>query len=89
MTLVRKPTNTAVDPLVRQFVTLADQLGYSLARIARITGMPTNVPYRWNSGARPTLYNFEAALNAIGYRLAIIPLNPPEKERNHDAKDEQ
>lgn len=79
MTPVRKETNTAVDPLVRQFVALADQLGFSLSRIARITGIPTNVPYRWNSGAKPNLYNFEAALNALGYRLKIVPITTTEE----------
>jgi len=74
MTRPRAPTNPAHSPLVRQFVELADQLGYSLHTVGIATGLSTNVLYRWNKGARPTVANFEAALNAMGYKLAIVPL---------------
>jgi hypothetical protein len=70
----RAPTHHAHDPLVLQFIELADQIGVSLHMIGIRTGISTNVLYRWNKGALPTIANFEAALNVLGHRLSIIPI---------------
>jgi hypothetical protein len=74
MTRPRAQTNPAHVPLVHEFIRLSDQLGYSLHTIGLRVGLSTNVLYRWNQGALPTIANFEAALNVIGYRLAIVPI---------------
>lgn len=74
MSRPRAQTNPGVSPLVRDLVRHADDIGYTLAEVGRQAGIDSNVLYRWNLGANPSLYLFEAALNVLGYRLAIVPI---------------
>ena len=41
---------------------------------ARRIGIADTTVYHWWKGTDPRLSIFEAALNAVGYRLAIVPM---------------
>lgn len=70
---VRKPIAPGIDPLMRRFVELADEQGISLGAVGEKVGISWRTIYDWPQGASPNFATFNAALNAIGYKLEIVP----------------
>ena len=66
-------------PLVRQLFEIANRERATMKEIAGRAGM---VPYQtlsnWRYGSSPQLQNFEAALNALGYKLRVVPIREDE-----------
>lgn len=60
-------------PLVRQFFGLLNVALINRGHVAAKAGLSTHTICAWRRAA-PQLPNFEAALNVLGYRLAIVPL---------------
>lgn len=59
-------------PLIRQLVRRANQEMTTLSEIADRAGMPRATISDWRYSRMPRLDNFEAALNAMGLKLAIV-----------------
>jgi DNA-binding phage protein len=58
-------------PLVREMFCLLGRSDLSLAALADKAGLARGTMIRWVDTNSPTVMNLEAALNALGYELAI------------------
>ena len=67
-------------PLVRRFFEIVNERQHTVVAVARRAGVTRNTIFTWHHST-PTLPSLEAALNVLGYRLAIVPL---EKQIAHD-----
>ena len=66
-----------MNPLVRQLTALRKASGMYGIAISYRAGLGRCSISKWEKqGVEPRLGNFEAALNVLGYRLAIVPLEP-------------
>ena len=61
-------------PLVQEFRALAEKQRMSLTRITMEAGLGERTISGWSIDRSPTVANLEAALNVIGYRLVIVPV---------------
>ena len=59
-------------PLARHFFELASKSGRSLNDIAAEAGIHPKTFGSWKQKFSPQIENLEAALNALGYRLAVV-----------------
>lgn len=57
--------------LVRRFFELLNEERVTMAAVSRVSGVGESTMYRWRESYEPTLGNFEACLNAMGYELMI------------------
>lgn len=62
-------------PLVREFYRLVIAKGAHLLDVHVAAGLGRNVLAKWRTTNTPNVASLEAALNVIGYRLAIVPLD--------------
>lgn len=46
----------------------------SAATAATKAGMSINIVSQWRRGTSPSIGNFDAVLNVLGYKLAVVPL---------------
>jgi hypothetical protein len=60
-------------PLVQQFFRLLNEDGALQTELCARAGLSTQTTKGWRVKS-PQLLTFEAALNTLGYRLAIVPL---------------
>ena len=67
----RKLSTDHAHPLVRQFFALIEAQRCPYRRIAENCGLHPQAFSWWKRRSNPTLPNFEAALNGIGYELRI------------------
>lgn len=66
-----------MNPLVRRLVQIRRAKRVSQRGVSARAGLATGACRRWEAGMHePALGNFEAALNVLGYRLEIVPLEP-------------
>ena len=63
-----------VHPLVYQFAVICRDSDLSLSRISKNAGLAETVVHGWFNHYTPNVTNFTAALNSLGYDLAIQPL---------------
>lgn len=63
-------------PLIQQLFDLIDRSKLSLWHIGKRTGVASSAMAFWRYRSSPTLHNFVAVLNFLGYDLVIV-------ERNH------
>ena len=61
-------------PIVRDLVRAMNMRGVSFDALAERTGVNARTMSGWRSHYTPRLDNIEAALNGVGLRLAIVPL---------------
>lgn len=61
-------------PLVREFFQLLSVSEHSLSSLARRMGWALNTLRATRAGRDPRLTEFVSGLNAIGYTLAIVPI---------------
>lgn len=73
-------TQARSHPLVRRFFELVNCRQMTIAAIARRSGVRRNSIFKWREST-PTLPSLEAALNVLGYRLAIVPLEDTRPQR--------
>lgn len=60
-------------PLVREFRSLMDEQRVGVTDVAERAGIGTATIVKWSCAHSPTVVALEAALNVLGYRLAIVP----------------
>ena len=58
-------------PLVRQFFEIAHRQGKSLQRIADVAGLSRASLHYWGVRGHPSIGNFEAAANVLGYEIVL------------------
>lgn len=68
------PVAPHAHPLARRFFELLDQQNVALTDIATRAGLGVATLVKWKYRHAPTVVALEAALNALGYRLAIVPI---------------
>jgi hypothetical protein len=73
----RLPLPAHAHPLVRQFFETLAASELRQYQVAAAAGIGTNTVSGWKVNS-PQLVTFEAALNVLGYRLAVVPLAEPE-----------
>lgn len=66
------PNNT--HPCVRGFFTEANEQRATRRQISQRVSLGTATLTSWRTKCMPTLDNFDAALNALGFELAIVPI---------------
>lgn len=59
-------------PLVRRLIECANEQKTTLSEMAERAGQSPKTISDWRYRSTPSLANFEAALNAIGYELKIV-----------------
>jgi len=67
-----RPIAPRAHPLARRFFELLDEQGIALTDIAERAGLSVATLVKWKYRHAPTVVALEAALNALGYRLAIV-----------------
>jgi hypothetical protein len=73
-----------VPPIVSKFFDLLYRSEMSKCGVSVRAGLGINVVDDWSRRTVPNIINFEAALNVLGYRLDIVPLNPANQGEHHD-----
>lgn len=68
------PVPAHAHPVVRDLVRAMNMRGVSFDALASITGVNERTISGWRKNHVPRLDNIEAALNGVGLRLAILPL---------------
>ena len=66
-------------PFVRQLIAAIIRQGRTCRAVAEEAGLERTSFYQWRR-VLPRLDNLEAALNVLGYRLAIVPMADAEEE---------
>ena len=69
----RKPPEYSCHPLVREMFAIMHRKRIGQNDLCRRAGLSKAVAWTWKSAYSPRIMNLEAALNVIGYRLAIVP----------------
>lgn len=69
----RLPIPHSVSPLVRKLFGILNDRHMTILDLGEAAGLNPRTISSWRYNREPTLGNFEAALNAAGYNLAIIP----------------
>lgn len=62
-----------VHPLVRRLFDLLNDTGWCMTEVCRAAGLAEQTIKGWRV-KNPQIGTFEAALNVMGYRLAIVPI---------------
>lgn len=60
------------DPLVHKFFRLLNSQHTQLAEVVKRSGVGYGTIAQWSTKFNPSITNFRAALNVIGYDLAIV-----------------
>ena len=66
------PIPPKAHPLVRRLIRIANAKQVTLTEIAMESGVSPKTISDWRYRSAPSLTNFEAALNALGYELKIV-----------------
>lgn len=69
---MRRVVTERAHPLVRRFYQILADEGINVSDIARTSGLSDQGIWDWKDKSNPSVPNFEAALNAAGYRLEIV-----------------
>lgn len=73
---VKKDNHPNIHPLVRRLYNLADHQRVSFEKLAKKAGVEPITISTWGHRTairrEPRLYNFEAVLNALGYKIVIV-----------------
>jgi DNA-binding phage protein len=65
---------TDLHPTVQALHEAQRRSGRSVAEVARAAGLSKASIYDWRSRRVPTVTNLDAALRAVGLRLAVVPV---------------
>lgn len=61
-----------MNPLVRQAVDLIAHHKFRIGKLLKRAGLNDTALCHWRHGGNPSVHNFEAFLNAMGYHLEIV-----------------
>lgn len=64
-------------PFVRFLYEEAARQGVPMLEVTDRAGIARSCPARWKSEGSPNLVNIEAALGAVGFALALVPVGEP------------
>lgn len=83
------PFKLTAAPVKHTLLRLADEervrQGKSRAAVAERAGLNANLTVKWfHQGTVPSLVNFEALVEALGYKLAIVPRDHADIVRKGD-----
>ena len=73
--------NIAISPTTAKAARLRESAGINQHRLARLAGFNHVSVLRWERGTHhPSIYSLETYLEALGYRLEIVPIETRVKE---------
>jgi hypothetical protein len=73
-----------MNPLVRQAVDLIAHHKFRIGRLLKRAGLNDTALCHWRHGGNPSVHNFEAFLNAMGYHLEIVENVDIEEHQQRD-----
>lgn len=76
-------------PLIRQTVDLIEHHKIKIGKLHKRAGLNDTAFCHWRNGGNPTVQNFEAFLNAMGYHLEIVENVNTEEHQHGSAEDAQ
>ena len=66
-------------PIVRELFEHIDNAQLSYPEASKLIGVSEHTVARWRNGTdAPRLFHFECAANAVGYKVALVPMEPGE-----------
>ena len=68
------PPPVGVSPLVRRFYAIRNEQRMATALIVERSGVSEGTIRSWSKRREPGIGTFDAALNTLGYCLAIVPI---------------
>lgn len=68
------PIPTHAHPLIRVLVAELNRQATTMGEAADRAGLDRDAVYRWRTTNTPRIDNLDAVLNAIGLRLAVVPI---------------
>ena len=74
----RLPVPKSAHPLVKELIKIMNTHKLTLKDVASKSGVEARTISHWRYNRSPSLLNFEAALNSIGYKLKIV------RQQTHD-----
>ena len=77
------------DPIIQEVMALIGKSGKSVTKIEEECGFGYRTISRWRTKNGANLYNVQAVLNYLGYKLSIEKLSEEEKVHNDAVKDYQ
>lgn len=77
------------DPIIQEVMQLISKSDKSLTKIEEECGFGYRTISRWRTKNGANLYNVQAVLNYLGYKLSIEKLSEAEKVHNDAVKDYQ
>lgn len=81
------PIPRRVNPLVKRLFKILRKREMSVSELGYISGLSFRTINEWKSRNTPSLNNFEACLNALGYRLKIEKIPNNDNTRNRHGND--
>ncbi len=77
------------DPIIQEVMALISKSGKSVTKIEEECGFGYRTISRWRTKNGANLYNVQAVLNYLGYKLSIEKLSEEEQVHNDAVKDYQ
>ena len=77
------------DPIIKEVLELISKSDKSVTKIEEDCGFGYRTISRWRTKNGANLYNVQAVLNYLGYKLSIEKLSESEKVHNDAVKDYQ
>ena len=77
------------DPIIKEVMELISKSDKSVTKIEEDCGFGYRTISRWRTKNGANLYNVQAVLNYLGYKLSIGKLSEAEKVHNDAVKDYQ
>lgn len=72
-------TPDGTHPLVRPLIARCNELRMPMSEVCRRAGLDDQTLEKWRKTTNPTVINLEAALNVVGLRLAVAPIDEGKK----------
>jgi hypothetical protein len=72
--------HASAHPLVREFVDLLNRDRLTVSEVARRSGIDRCVMHKWRIRSNPSFALLQAALNAAGYELRIVPRRKEDRD---------
>lgn len=81
MSIRRMQLPPRTEPLIRQlYMLVVNHPTHSLSSVAVAAGLNNGTVAEWRRRQMPSLKSFDSVLRVLGYRLAIVPIDTPEKK---------
>jgi len=76
-----RPTDAprTASPITRELIAIVEASGRTRIEVCKAAGVAHHALYRWGAGKNSaSLVGFEALAQSLGYKLALVPLEPSE-----------